>query len=141
MLNSKVILALQRCLQPALEGCSITIGENEENLKTIFRNQVIQRSLILSEDEALQAEVLFQCERDPTTGQPISLAFDFDDFVMATEDKVRNIFKVAASMDPKLSVEDAIKYQILTDSTAFIGVAVQENTSDDLEELEPIRFG
>jgi len=60
---------------------------------------------------------------------------------MASDDKALNIFKVAASKQNKLSVEDAIKYQVLTDSTAFIGVVIQENTSEDLEELEPIRFG
>lgn len=110
MLNSKIILALQRCLQPALEGCSIKIGEREENLKAIFRNQVIQKSFIMDESAAQESEVLFQCERDPTTDRPISLSFDLDDFVGVSGGKAKNIFKFAANMDPRLSTEDAIRY-------------------------------
>lgn len=39
-----------------------------------------------------------------------------------------------------MSVDESIKYQVLTKETAFIGVVEQEN-DDDFEELEPIRFG
>ena len=44
-------------------------------------------------------------------------------------------------MRSDLSIEDSIKYQVLSDNTAFIGVVEQDNTTDELEVLEPIRFG
>ena len=52
-----------------------------------------------------------------------------------------NIFKLAANMRSDLSIDDSIKYQVLSDKTAFIGVVEQDNTIDGLEKLEPIRFG
>ena len=44
-------------------------------------------------------------------------------------------------MRPELSVEDSIKYQVLSEGTAFIGVVEQNNEDEDREEIEPIRFG
>lgn len=44
-------------------------------------------------------------------------------------------------MGPELSVEDSIKYQVLSEGTAFIGVVEQDNLGEELEEIEPIRFG
>ena len=44
-------------------------------------------------------------------------------------------------MGPELSVEDSIKYQVLSEGTAFIGVVEQDDLDQELEEIEPIRFG
>ena len=83
----------------------------------------------------------FECARDPTTGQPVSLRFNSGDFIRASDDKSLNVFKVAANLGPELSVEDSIKYQVLSEGTAFIGAVEQDNLGEELEEIEPIRFG
>ena len=51
VLNGKVITALQKALDPALEHCSISWGSETKNLNTVFRNQLVQEFKILSEQE------------------------------------------------------------------------------------------
>ena len=45
-----------------------------------------------------------------------------EDVTEVSDEKSLNVFKFAANMDPELSVEESIKYQVLIKETAFIGV-------------------
>ena len=49
VLNGKVITALQKALEPALEHCSISWGTQVKNLDTVFRNELVQEGTIITE--------------------------------------------------------------------------------------------
>ena len=38
VLNAKVIAALSKCMEPALEYCSISWGDETKDIDTVFRN-------------------------------------------------------------------------------------------------------
>jgi hypothetical protein len=38
VLNGKVIAALKKCIEPALEHCTISWGSETKQLDTVFRN-------------------------------------------------------------------------------------------------------
>ena len=142
VLNGKVISALKRCLEPALEKCSLTWGDEVVELNTVFRNQLVQDTRIFKQSDFDDLTVSFTCENDPTTNQPINLEFNSGDFVQVSEQQSLNLFKIAAMNLPELTQDQAIKYQVLSDTTAFIGVVEQENTDGgEAEEIETIQFG
>jgi hypothetical protein len=51
------------------------------------------------------------------------------------------MFKFAAMSDLQLTVENAIKYQVLTDETAMIGMVMQKTTKMELKKIDTIQFG
>jgi hypothetical protein len=73
---------------------------------------------------------------------PVEIQFTSDDFIEVEEEQSIGMFKLAAMNDPQLDVEEAIKYQVLTDKTAMIGMVMQEdNSSGELKKIDTIQFG
>ena len=68
VMNGKVIAALKKSLEPALEHCSISYGEETKELSTVFRNQLVIETKLMSVREFETLEVRFGCLNDPTTG-------------------------------------------------------------------------
>ena len=57
----------------------------------------------------------FHCENDPETSLPVDIQFTSRDFVEVEKAQSLGMFKLAAMNDPQLSLNDALKYQVLTD--------------------------
>ena len=69
VLNGKVVTALQYAMEPAMENCSIKFGTQiDENLSAVFRNQLIHKVALMSEDEFNQNVFKFYCQKDPQSG-------------------------------------------------------------------------
>ena len=81
VLGGKVIQALFKSLEPALEKCSLEINQQKIDKETIFRGQLIRESRIISEKEFNDIKVKFDCENNPVTKEPINLTFSRSDFV------------------------------------------------------------
>ena len=75
------------------------------------------------------------------TKEPISLKFSRSDFVEVAQNQVSSLFKLCA-VKMGLDTEKSIKYQVVCDSTALIGVIKQKNKNEtELESLERVQFG
>lgn len=79
-MNGKVISALKKCLEPALEYCSISWGEEKKDLETVFRNQLVIETKLMSVQDFENLEVRFGCLNDPSTGNPVNMIFSAVDF-------------------------------------------------------------
>ena len=145
-LNSKVISALANAFEPSLKGCKLIFGEKQEELNEVFRNQTIFRSAMMSTNQFQQMKFEFSSQLDPVTKEPIDLQFDKNDF-RKVEDKsfAQALFKSAANSmikafkDKPEGVRKAlsIKYQVLCNETAMIGIIKQKDkASGDLKTFE-----
>lgn len=80
------------------------------------------------------------------TGKSVSYQV-LHDFTLVEGEEALDMFKFSAMNLPDLTEELSLKYQVLSDTTAMIGVVIQEEcvpTKDndcELEELETIQFG
>ena len=81
VLGGKVIQALFKSLEPALEKCSLEINNQYIEKETIFRGQLIRESRIISEKKFNDIKVKFECKNNPVTKEPMSLKFSRSDFV------------------------------------------------------------
>jgi hypothetical protein len=71
----------------------------------------------------------FESKEDPLTSLPLSLEFDHNDFSLIEGE---SLFKLAArvhinNQSNKDSKDTAVKYQVLSNDTAFIGEIKQDN--------------
>ena len=57
------------------------------------------------------------------------MIFDADDFSKVDSEDEIVAFKFAAYNMPDLTTERSVKYQVLTETTAMIGVVKQENSN------------
>ena len=128
-LNAKVINALAHAFEPSLKNCELTFGGKTEKLNEVFRHAKIFRSAIMSKQQFENTKFAFSSEQDPVTKQPIDLEFDVNSFKKVEEGSLsKAIFKNAAlsSMQDGISgaerIKMSVKYQVLTDETAMIGV-------------------
>lgn len=78
---------------------------------------------------------------DPSTGNPVNFIFTTNDFTEVEPEKAMNMFKVCAYNLPELTSQQSIKYQVLSDTTAMIGVVKQERQGGELKEIDTIQFG
>ena len=83
----------------------------------------------MSKQQFENIKFAFSSEQDPVTKQPIDLEFDVNSFKKVEEGSLsKAIFKNAAlsSMQEGVSgaerIKMSVKYQVLTDETAMIGV-------------------
>ena len=145
-LNTKVITALAQAFEPSLKGCKLTFGDKQEELNEVFRNQTLFRSALMSTKQFQQMKFEFSSQLDPVTKEPIDLQFDKNDF-RKIEDKsyAQALFKSAANSmikafkNQKEGVRKgmSIKYQVLSDETAMIGIIKQKDkASGDLKTFE-----
>ena len=98
MLNGKVITALQYAMEPALEYCEMVIGTSsgdklKKDLGTIFRNQLVHSTVLLSEDEFASVYFHFICKNDPIQESGVEFKFEVGDFEeIKGDDEVRGLF-------------------------------------------------
>ena len=110
VMNGKVIAALKKSLEPALEYCSISFGEETRELSTVFRNQLVIETKLMSMREFETLEIRFGCLNDPTTGQPINMVFSADDFSVVDPQDELVMFKYAAYNKKDLTTGESVKY-------------------------------
>ena len=86
--------------------------------------------------------VRIRCEKDRTTGKPIDMSFNQADFTEVKDQESSDLFQFCAMSLPDLTAEQSIKYQVLSDSTAMIGVIKQKNDENgELRKIDTIQFG
>ena len=86
-------------------------------------------------------KISFNCRNDPTTQQPINLQFTADEFVETRAEDAVGLFKLCA-MKMGLTTQSSIKYQVLCDTTAMIGVVKQKGKNvGELEQIDTVQFG
>ena len=129
-LNGLVVTALARASEPSLEGCKLVFGSDTEDLGEVFRNQLLTRSKIISRAEFEALQLKFTSLKDPSTGKPIEQQFSSAHFDMVNEGF--GLFKLAAreliaKLPADKKVAASIKYQVLCDETAFVGVVKQKD--------------
>ena len=112
-----------------------TVGE-------AFRNYPLNYFMILSKTQFENLKITFESKEDPLTKLPFALEFDQNDFSTLDGD---SLFKLAArsyiNESDKNCSEVAVKYQVLSKDTAFIGVIKQdEKVIGEIEKvsIEPI---
>lgn len=97
----------------------------------MFRNQLITRYQIIPKSDFPSFKVHFSCEMDPTTGRSIDLQYKHPHFDRVPEGS--GLFSVAARWMIKCNKEGndrvraSVKYQVLCDETAFVGVIKQKD--------------
>ena len=135
-LNSKVINALTNAFEPSLKNCQLTFNGKTERLNEVFRQQKIFRSAVMPKQQFENIKFAFSSEHDPVTKQAINLEFDRHSFVKVEDGSLsKAVFKNAAlsSMQDELIGDErirmSVKYQVLIDSTAMIGVVKQKDKS------------
>ena len=141
VMNGKVIAALKKSLEPALEYCSISWGEETKELDTVFRNQLVLETKLMSSTDFENLSLRFGCLNDPSTGQPVNMIFDADDFSKVDSENENLAFKFAAYSILDLTTEQSVKYQVLSETTAMVGVVKQENSNGELQQIDTIQFG
>lgn len=143
-LNAKVINALAKAFEPSLKRCTIRFGSKTENLNEVFRNQKIFRSTIISKAEFNDFKFNFESELDPVTNASISLDFDSSSFKKIENSSLaKAIFKNAAlstiqdTNSKAEKIKRSVKYQVLIDETAMIGVVKQKDkNSGEMKTIE-----
>ena len=83
-------------------------------------------------------KVTFDCKKDPLTKKPINFKFKTEDFTKVEHpQEVEGMFKMAAYLgQEEISAKDSVKYQVLCDKTAMIGVIKQKSkASGEMEEI------
>ncbi len=92
-----------------------------------FRNYPLNFFMIMYKSQFEDLKLTFESKEDPLTKQPFSLDFDHSDFATLDGDC---LFKLAArahiNEDDKNNAAIAVKYQVLSKDTAFIGVIKQD---------------
>lgn len=137
-LSSAAVLALNRAMYPSLPGCNITwSGEQTEKLNEVFYNQLVSsfRIFNMSQFENDEVDFTFTCKNNPQTGEPIQQTFSSSAFRDVPEKS--GFFKMAArslvkkTQNKEDREEIALKYQILSPETAFIGVIEEDGQVTD----------
>lgn len=143
-LNGLVVSALRNASEPSLKSC--VMGWKQECLKPlgeVYRGQLLTSYKIIkkSEFESSTFGFSFESSEDPLTKKPISWSFGAEDFMPVSG---LTIFKTEVHkrlVNNTASKSDAIKYQVLSKDTAFVGVVKQvQKASGELVEHE-IEFG
>jgi len=135
-LNGQVIGALQKAAEPSLKDCSITwLLESPEELNEVFRNQSIISTRIIPKAQFDNLTFSFASKEDPLTKEPINMQFTGLDFSEVTGEAGETLVKFAAlkqiqaTADVKQQVVLSLKYKVLCDQTAMVGVIKQDKKS------------
>ena len=85
----------------------------------------------------------FFSEQDPTTGQKIEFVFDVNAFVKVEDTSASQaLFKMAAhdvlsKCEASYKVQNSIKYQVLCDETAMVGIMkTKDLVTGELKQIE-----
>lgn len=128
-LNGLVVTALARAIEPSLADCKLVFGDKTENIGELFRNQLVTRTKIISRQKFEELKLTFTCSKDPITLQPINMSFESSHFDRVEEGF--GLFTLAAreqmSKESSQALELSLKYQVLCDQTAFVGVVKQKD--------------
>jgi len=142
-LNGLVVTALARASEPSLQGCQLVFGDSTETIGELFRNELVTRTKLISRKQFEELKVQFSSTKDPITQQPINLSFKASDFSRVEEGF--GLFTIAARTEMKKNPSEALKlslkYQVLSDKTAFVGVVKQKDKATGKMVDYSIEFG
>ena len=89
----------------------------------------------------MNTKFTFSCKNEPISGQPFNLEFTHDDFREVTGDDAESLFQFVAlseinsTKDKAQKVAQSLKYQVLCDHTAIVGVIKQAQSSSEVQEV------
>jgi hypothetical protein len=107
-------------------------------------NGLVVTALARASEPSLQGcQLVFGDSTDPITQQPINLSFKASDFSRVEEGF--GLFTIAARTEMKKNPSEALKlslkYQVLSDKTAFVGVVKQKDKATGKMVDYSIEFG
>ena len=139
-LNGQVVRALSMAMEPSL--CDTKYGFNGELSEDseLFRNSLCADAAII--DAALLDELKFTFStKEAESREALNLEFNRVDFSEVQGEAAQALFKMAAhrkiekSKDPAARKSLSVKYQVVCDDTAIVGVLKQtDKTSGELRE-------
>ena len=141
-LKAQVIDALQQASEPALTGCTFSFGKDLTSelfqpsrvvdVGNLFRNQLSTFFTVIRESDFEKICCDFSCKFDPSTKSSSSQKFEASQF---SEISGTHLFKLAAQREFKAgdTLSLSLKYQVLSDATAFVGILKQ--TANSTEEI------
>ena len=149
LLNAKVVSAVQKALEPALQRCTIKwVGQDTQSLESIWRNQLILQTRIVPKVLFDDLSVQFKCGNNPMTNTGFEVNFTTDQFVKVSDDQEESLFKLVAHhaiQREANNVEAAIalskKYQVVCEHTALIGTVAQRKATGELVQMGPLNAG
>jgi hypothetical protein len=143
-LKGLVISALANASEPSLQNCKFVWNNRITVLGEVFRNKLMTEVDIISKEEFASFKVAFQSDKDPVTGAPVNLEFKSEHFEKVPVDF--GLFKLAGNkniekVSGQAKIDASIKYQVLCDQTAFVGVVKQKDkASGEMKEFA-VEFG
>lgn len=149
-LNGQVIRALQNAMEPSLKDVSFGWNDqpSQEDTEDIFRNQLVYSTKLIPAAELANIKFFFKTGVDPDTNQKIELNFARADFTEVQGATGQSLFKMAVfnELESKKKTDEeriamSLKYQVLSEDTAIIGVCKQENKSSGEVQESTIEFG
>ena len=113
LLEDKVEEALQLAIEPSLRNCSLQHGyhgklDEKEDLKTIFRHQLIQRQYISPLQDFIALKIKFDVGLDTYTKKEDRFDQDVGEFMEVAEEDAAALFMLAA-----LAKIDKIKQDVM----------------------------
>ena len=135
-------------MEPSYQVALCNFNDEPTTEKELFRNTLINKCKLIDSQKFNSGEFSFKFKTVPDSQnpEPIDLCFTRNDFTEIEGQAAESLIKSAAYQDlDKLSGEDkvkmSVKYQVLCDATAIIGVMKQtDNVSGELQETT-IKFG
>ena len=123
-------------MEPSLKDASYGWNETpaKDDTEDIFRNQLVYSTKLITASELADIKFFFKTGVDPETNQKIELNFSRADFTEVQGAAGQSLFKMAVyneleskKQDDEKRIAKSLKYQVLCDKTAIIGVCKQEN--------------
>eukprot|EP00347_Sterkiella_histriomuscorum_P014103 403362158 len=147
-LKAKVIKALKKAVEPSLQGCRFEFPKDCEIqcprdglIGEAFRNEITNQYLIMKKSVFENFKIAYSVQNDPIKNCSLFQEYNYEEFKMLEEGET--LFKLAAKMmikeledndakniGPEIKAEEqklSIKYQVMCEETAFIGVVKQED--------------
>ena len=140
LISARVIVTLERDFEPSYNNCRLIIShggkENTEILGEVHRNELIYRSFFMPEDELATFRMEFTYHDE--AGKAKTLFMDYGKLQQADSESLHEaLYKMAAHSEitqlrsEKDKVKDieavSMKYQVLVDETAMVGVIEQND--------------
>eukprot|EP00347_Sterkiella_histriomuscorum_P005979 403354535 len=151
-LKGKIIKALQKAIEPSLQGCRFEFPmecdiqcPREGLIGEAFRNEITNLYLVMKKSVFENFKMSYHVQNDPIQNCSLFQEYNQDEFKMLEDGET--LFKLAAKMMIK-ELDDSytrnignkfkkeikaqqqmlsIKYQVLCEKTAFVGVVKQDN--------------
>ena len=131
-LNGLVIRALQAAIEPSLKETQYGFNDKLCEEQEVYRNTLISETVLMDAETFANLKFSLKTKQEGTQ-EALSMEFSKDEFQEVQGEEASNLLKMAAHFeieketDPAKQKELSLKYQILCDETAIVGVMKQKD--------------